>query len=886
MLRERAQRDADASTDAAPRPSQDDPPARRRHDQVDASTDAVPRRPPDHPLRRRHDQPEPTPVSDSPARGEMADAFLHFPDAVVLVDGTGTIVWGNLAAERIFGRTLEEWVGRSALDLVHPDDHEFALRSIASVQQKEVGSPIEIRVSAASGWRLVELIGTRTQWSGDEVILLSIRDLTDRRRYEVASGRGEATFRSLVHNAGSIIMLVSNEGNLESVSGAITRLLGLDPEQLEGRPLAGIIAERDRAEFLVALAAARRGATAASPVVARVGLRRHGGGDVPFELNFVNLLDDPTVEGIVVTAHDVAAQVSAEREVGDALSRLTATLDSTADGILVIDMQGKITDFNRQFSEIWGLPEDAVSRRDDVGSLRICLEQLVRPQDFVSRIEDLDIDPESEFFDLLEFKDGRVVERFSRSQRVDGDVVGRVYSFRDVTDRKVLEDELAYRAFHDSLTRLANKALFQDRLEHALQRMSGKDSHLAVLFLDLDDFKTVNDSLGHSEGDQLLRHVATTLVDLLQPSDTAARLGGDEFAVLIEDMPSREAVEDLAQQILESLRVPVRLSSKTISGACSIGIAFDEEDMSSEQLLRNADIAMYQAKKRGKDRFQVYRREMHTFVLARIELEEELRAAISGRDLVAYFQPQLDLRNNRVVGFEALVRWPHPEGVLVDPRHFVPLATEIGLIGEIDAAVLRLACEQVRGWKDAGVCGPELEIGVNISAGQLVDELLSDRIAATLRECNFDPRSLILEITESEVLTDDAATLQNIAALRKLGVRIALDDFGTGYSTFLHLLRLPVDIVKIDKSFVDMLGQGGDDSRSMAAALIQLARTLGYGTTAEGVENAAQLESLRLMGCDHAQGFHLGRPLEATAARWLLSAHDLGALGSGRSLSA
>jgi diguanylate cyclase (GGDEF)-like protein/PAS domain S-box-containing protein len=623
-----------------------------------------------------------------------------------------------------------------------------------------------------------------------------------------------------------------------------------------------------------------------SPVIARVGLQRHDGGAVPFELNFVNLLDDPTVEGIVVTAHDVAAQVSAEQEVGDALSRLTATLDSTADGILVIDVEGRITDFNRRFSDIWGLPEDAVARQDDMGNLRICLDQLIHPQDFVSRIEDLDLDPQNEFFDLLEFKDGRVIERFSRSQVVGGAVVGRVYSFRDVTDRKVLEDELAYRAFHDSLTRLANKALFQDRLEHALTRMIRKDSHLAVLFLDLDDFKTVNDSLGHGEGDQLLRRVATTLVDLLQPHDTAARLGGDEFAVLIEDVPSREAVEDLAQQILDTLRAPVRLGTKTLSGACSIGIAFDEEGITSEQLLRNADIAMYQAKKRGKDRFEVYRAEMHTFVLARIELEEELRAAISGGDLVAYYQPQLDLKSNRVVGFEALVRWPHPEGVMVDPRHFVPLATEIGLIGEIDSCVMRTACNQAREWTVAGICGPDLEIGVNLSAGQLVDELLSDRIAATLRECEFDPRSLVIEITESEVLTDDAATLQNIAALRKLGVRIALDDFGTGYSTFLHLLRLPVDIVKIDKSFVDMLGQGDDDSHSMAAALIQLARTLGYATIAEGVETAEQLESLRLLGCDHAQGYHLGRPLEAKAARWLLGAHDLQTLGTGETLSA
>jgi EAL domain-containing protein (putative c-di-GMP-specific phosphodiesterase class I) len=233
----------------------------------------------------------------------------------------------------------------------------------------------------------------------------------------------------------------------------------------------------------------------------------------------------------------------------------------------------------------------------------------------------------------------------------------------------------------------------------------------------------------------------------------------------------------------------------------------------------------------------------------------------------------MDLRRLDVAGFEALVRWPHPEGTLVDPRHFVPLAQEIGLIGEIDAFVLRAACRQVRQWQDAGLCGPDFHISVNLSAGQLADPDLAGRIEREIEDLFFDPRCLILEITESEVITDNEATLHNLAALRLLGVRIALDDFGTGYSTFLHLDRLPVDIVKIDKSLVDNLGSA-DDKRSLAAALVQLAHTLGYGTIAEGVENAAQQEALREMGCVYAQGYHLGKPMNATAARWLLAAHN------------
>jgi diguanylate cyclase (GGDEF)-like protein/PAS domain S-box-containing protein len=806
--------------------------------------------------------------------GTFADAFVKLPDAVVIVDASATIVWGNLAAERLFERTVNDWVGESGFDLVHPDDMQFVLRSLSTIQEKEVGTPIEVRINAASGWRLIEMIGTTTQWFGDDVILLCMRDLTERRRFELASGY-EARFRSLVHNAGSVFMLVSQDGTVQSVSAAITRLLGHDPELLEGTPLADIVDPHDRAELETALAAAWRGATSAHPVTVRIGLVRHDTNEaVPFELNVVNLLDDPTVEGFVISAHDATAQVSAEHDLGEALSRLTATLDSTWDGILVVDTNGRITDFNRRFLEIWRIPDDTIARHDDIGSLTFAMDLLAQPEVVMAKLQDTEPDPADETFDLFEFKDGRVVERFSRPQSVDGQVVGRVYSFRDVTDRKLLEDELAYRAFHDSLTRLANKALFQDRLKHALNRRERTGSHLAVLFLDLDDFKTVNDSLGHGEGDQLLRWVASTLSEMLRPADTAARLGGDEFAILIEDVTSRDDVMDLAQRILDALRPSVRLGTKSVSAACSIGIAFDEVNINSEGLLRNADIAMYQAKKRGKDRYEVYRDEMHTSVLARMELEEELKTAIFGGDLVAHYQPVVDLQTSRLVGFEVLVRWPHPEGPLVDPRYFVPLAQEIGLIGEIDSFMMRTACWQVRDWQAAGLCAADLEIGVNLSAGQLADPALSGRIATQLLECGFDPHHLVLEITESEVITDNEATLRNLAALRTLGVRIALDDFGTGYSTFVHLDRLPIDIVKIDKSFVDTLGTA-DDSRSMAAALVQLARTLGYGTIAEGVENAAQEAGLRAMGCESAQGYHLGRPLDADAARWLLAAHAM-----------
>ena len=275
----------------------------------------------------------------------------------------------------------------------------------------------------------------------------------------------------------------------------------------------------------------------------RVELLRHDGrSTVPFELSIVDLIEDPTVEGFVISAHDATEQVAAEHQLSETLSLLTATLDSTADGILVVDNDGTITGFNRRFSEIWRIAQNFVAVGDDSSKLTFVLDQLLNPQSFLARHRELAHKPENESFDTLEFKDGRALELTSRPQTVDGTIVGRVWSFRDVTDRIRLEDELEYRAFHDSLTGLANKALFQDRLEHALARIGLTGSHLAVLFIDLDDFKTVNDSLGHGEGDQLLKRVAADLSTCLRPLDTAARLGGDEFAILIEDVSSQEDI--------------------------------------------------------------------------------------------------------------------------------------------------------------------------------------------------------------------------------------------------------------------------------------------------------------------------------------------------------
>jgi diguanylate cyclase (GGDEF)-like protein len=579
------------------------------------------------------------------------------------------------------------------------------------------------------------------------------------------------------------------------------------------------------------------------------------------------------VGGFVVTAHDISARIAMELELRTALSLLKATLESTADGVLVVDHAGTITSVNGRLSEMFRVPEGfldhKVDRPMDDKSVTFLLEQLVDPEAFIAVTELLSAHPEHETTDILEFKDGRVFERFSRPQLVDGEIVGRVWSFRDSTERVRLESELSYQAFHDSLTGLANKALFTDRLNLAVARMERTRKPMAVMFLDLDNFKTVNDSLGHSVGDELLGVVAEVLLGCIRSTDTAARLGGDEFAVLIDYLEGHSDIVALAERILTALRRPVTLGTTEVVATASIGITFGVPGTTGEQLLRNADLAMYRAKEHGKDRFEEFRDHMHTAIVERLELEADLRRTMGGnQELVVHYQPVVDLTTGAIIGFEALVRWQHPLRGLLAPGLFVPFAEEVGLIDVVDRFVLAEACAQLHYWQERGLVAPGTEISVNLSARELTDPGTATHVAEMLAGSAFDPSNLILEITESAMMHDTETVVQNLHALRALGLRIAVDDFGTGYSSLAYLEQFPVDILKIDRSFVTALSD--DDPAGLAQAVIQIAETLGLMTVAEGVETAEQAERLRALGCRAAQGYHLGMPLDAAATEEML----------------
>jgi diguanylate cyclase (GGDEF)-like protein/PAS domain S-box-containing protein len=441
----------------------------------------------------------------------------------------------------------------------------------------------------------------------------------------------------------------------------------------------------------------------------------------------------------------------------------------------------------------------------------------------------------------------------------DENVGGVVVTARDVTERRALQQQLAHQAFHDSLTGLANRALFIDRVTHALEMTRRSTSLVGVLFIDLDDFKTVNDSLGHAAGDELLVAVSARLLDCMRGEDTCARLGGDEFAILIENVGGPEAAIVVARRVLDALSKPMQIIGSQVSVQASVGIALGSNSVSTSELLRNADLAMYRAKGDGKHRYALFEPAMHARVLERLALKAELQSAVAAQQFELHYQPIVALQSGVPVGVEALVRWNHPERGLVMPGGFVPLAEETGLILPLGRFVLRSACRQAEHWRALG--HPDLGVSVNISAKQLASPHLPAEVTSALREASLAPSALTLEITES-MLLDSQPVVARLEALKALGVRIAIDDFGTGYSSLNYLRRFPVDTLKIAKPFVDEIG-ARPGQRRLVEAILRLGATLGLETVAEGIEEAPQRDLLRKLHCRFGQGYLFSRPLPA-----------------------
>jgi diguanylate cyclase (GGDEF)-like protein/PAS domain S-box-containing protein len=463
----------------------------------------------------------------------------------------------------------------------------------------------------------------------------------------------------------------------------------------------------------------------------------------------------------------------------------------------------------------------------------------------------------------------RHLEALGENRLDDPAVAGIVLSLRDVTSRKALEDELRHQAFHDALTGLANRALFEDRVSHALAGALRNGTSVAVLFVDLDDFKTVNDSLGHGRGDELLRLVAERIALAVRPTDTAARLGGDEFAVLLEDFEHEHEAERVGARLLEVLAPPMSIGGRDLRMSASVGIAQSDGSEQSDEILRNADTAMYAAKDGGKNNVRTFESGMHRRVLDRLNLTEQLQNALQDDQFELDYQPIVELDSGKIAGVEALVRWRHPERGRVSPAEFIGLAEETGLIVPLGLWVLETACAQTVAWHRAFPERDEFQLSVNVSTRQLQEPAFPSAVAEILLRTGLEPECLLLEITEGLMADEGDVLVSQLTQLKALGLSIAVDDFGTGYSALSRLQNFPVDVLKIDRSFVD--GMENDEAKAMLVrGIVDLGASMNLGVVAEGIEEREQADQLRAMHSPLGQGFLFSRPVACAEIAALL----------------
>ncbi len=663
--------------------------------------------------------------------------------------------------------------------------------------------------------------------------------------------------------------LVDIDGTLLDINKRALDTTGLSRGAILGRPLWDTpwfqANPKGREQIRNLIERARNGEAAHDVVLYRSN--RNALHDIPIEVTFTPVRDNRHgIVFLVVEAQNIAARHAADaiieaknRQLAESEARFRALAENTSDLVCLHDPDGIYQYLSPSVRKLLGY-----EARELVGTHPI---DRVHPEDRALVEAALHAvgsngTPSQEFSHRARRRGGAYLWFESVVTAItggDGNVVQLQSSSRDITERKRTEQELVRLAFHDELTGLPNRALLLDRISQALKVTRRTRQNVAVLFIDLDGFKAVNDTIGHYAGDATLVAVAERLTGMVRPGDTLARLGGDEFVMLCTCVDNTQAATTVASRVLHALNQPFTVYGRTIDLSASIGIAVSAGKDEPLRLVENADTAMYEAKRAGRSRYLVFDPEERSSTLNKLATEFALRRAVERGELRLHYQPEIDLRTEKVVGFEALVRWQRDDGTLIPPSDFIPLAEETGLIVPIGRWVIEEACRQICIWERMRPDHERPRVWVNLSARQLGEADLVPTIEAAIHDCDISPESICLEITESALMQDAEAATAQLDQLRGLGISLGVDDFGTGYSSLAYLNRFPLDVLKVDRSFVAGLGSDAE-SETIVAAIIDLAHALELTVIAEGVENDVQLAVLRRLGCDQAVGFHFSRP--------------------------
>ena len=791
-------------------------------------------------------------------------------DVITVIDAKGAILYQSPSLQRVLGFSPDELLGRNLADLMHPDDRDGAADFGSDLVGEGSARRIQCRFRHADGsYRFVDNICTNWLDNPDVAgVVVNSRDVGEERESNQALRDSEGKFRNVAESAIDAIVSADIDGAIVSWNRGAETMFGYAQDEVIGQPLTLLMPERYRTAHDAGLKRRRLGEP--SRILGQrlelEGLRRNGE-EFPLELSLAEwqMGDEGFSTGIM---RDISERRKADELLREREEHLRFLIEHVPAVVYrsEIGAEGRWLYVSPQIETLLGFTPEEWEADPSLWFQR------VHPDDRDERMSE-----EGAVLHTVSDKpvasEYRMITRDGRTIWVIDDAVivrgargtpdhwsGVLY---DITDRKLLEQQLKQQALTDSLTGLANRALFLDRVEHALTRGRRDEEQVTVMFLDLDDFKTVNDNLGHEAGDELLITIGERLRSCLRPADTIARLGGDEFAILLESTSAEEAAR-LARRVLQTIGEPCSLESQAVMVRGSLGMETGAASThSASELLRNADVAMYVAKGRGKSRVAVFDPGMHTAALKRLEMKADLQRAITEQELVVYYQPIVALVDGTILGVEALVRWLHPQDGMVPPADFIPVAEDTGLIIPLGSWVLTEACRQGAQWQRESPRSPALGMSVNISTAQLFDAGLINEVAAALEYSGLDPQSLTLEITESGLMEDKEVAVSRLNELRQLGVRVAVDDFGTGYSSLAYLSTLPLDILKIDKVFIDGVTRGPEDS-AIAGAVGKLANALGLGLVAEGIEFEDQVEALRALEFECGQGYYFSRPLPAS----------------------
>lgn len=755
------------------------------------------------------------------------------------------------------------------LKLVHPDDRSYVEKSNEEALKTMKPFEMEFRIIRLDGTeRYLQSRGRVDLDEGGKPFKMSgvVLDITKRKKAELDLQQSESLLRKVLNTLPVGVWVTDIEGKIMMGNPAGQRIwagaryVGVE-EYGEYKGWWTDTGKRIEPEEWALARAIRKGETSLNEVI---DIECFDGTRKTIYNSAMPIKDEmDNIIGAIVVNEDITEKRRAEEK----LLLASKVIENTSEGMMVTDPEGVIQMVNPAFTSI-----TQYTPKEAIGQTPRILRSDRHDQDFYRDMWRVLITTgrwEGEIWNRR--KNGEAYPEWLTISAVkggQGETTNYVALFHDMTERKQSEEEIRYHAYHDALTGLPNRQVFRDRLDMAMARAGRNHEKLAVFFVDLDNFKNINDGMGHAVGDLFLQGVATRLVGALREEDTVSRFGGDEFTIIVEDIKEEYGVDHVAKKIFEALAVPFKLEGHDLYITASIGISiFPDDGEDGEALMQNADAAMYRAKERGKNNYMLYTPEMNVRLFERLALESSLRKAIEREEFLLYYQPKISLATGKIVGMEALVRWNHPDLGLVPPVHFIPLAEETGLIIPIGEWVLDTALSQLKKWHDAGY--DKLSMAINLSARQFAQDNLDVIVEEALRKNGAPPRSLEVEVTESMVMTDIENTVNTLRSLGLMGVRISIDDFGTGYSSLSYIKKFLIDSLKIDRSFVLDLSRDPDDA-SIVTAIISMAKGLGLKVVAEGVESEEQLEFLRERGCDEAQGYYFSPPVPEDKFRKLL----------------